>query len=471
MTEVELLVVGAGPGGLCAGTEAARAGVNVLILDENPLPGGQIYRQTPDRFSYASGARHTPEFHRGRELVAEATDAGVRFEIGSTAWGQFEPGVIEVVAHGKPERIRAKRLVIATGAYDRPVPMPGWTLPGVFTVGGAQGLLKSQRILAGRRVLLGGLGPLLLIVASQLADAGAEVVAVSEPVSRFRVIPYLPALISQWRLTRQGLGYRWSLAKRGVPWIAGSLIVGIEGTDRVERAIVARADRDWEIIPGTEQAFDVDVVCLGYGLLPSVELAAICGCPLRFASEVRSWVPVRTETMESGVPGIFIAGDCAGISGAVAAAAEGRIAGLTAARQLGYLAPEHYARRLEPHLAHLRGLERFRRGLDRAYRLKPGLVSLAKSGTIVCRCEEVSLGEIDGAIDDGAEDVNHIKAWTRAGMGPCQGRMCATSVLERLARRSGRAIDTLEWPSPRPPAKPLVPLDSLATLSPPDPPE
>ena len=123
--------------------------------------GGQIYRQTPDRFSYASGARHTPEFHRGRELVAEATDAGVRFEIGSTAWGQFEPGVIEVVANGKPERIRAKRLVIATGAYDRPVPMPGWTLPGVFTVGGAQGLLKSQRILAGRRVLLGGLGPLV----------------------------------------------------------------------------------------------------------------------------------------------------------------------------------------------------------------------------------------------------------------------------------------------------------------------
>ena len=460
-TDVELVVVGAGPGGLSAAVAAARAGTRVLVLDENSRPGGQIYRQMPESFVEEGDTSHSLIATAGRELLDEAQAIGVEIRTDTTIWGSFESGILEVVTGDQPHRIRPGRLVLATGAHDRPVPVPGWTLPGVFTVGGAQALLKSQRMMVGRRILLCGVGPLLLVVAAQLAEAGAHVVAVVEPVSPLRAARILPALLREWPLAREGLGYGWSLAKRRVRWRGGRVLTRIEGDGRVERAVVARVDRDWNVLPHA-QVYEVDAVCLGYGLVPSIELATISGCQIRLDSHTRTWVPALGADLRSGTLGVFVVGDGAGISGAQTAVIEGRIAGLSVARELGHLDLARADALLGPLLARRAELKRFARVLSRTYRLQQGLLSLAQPDTTVCRCEEVSLAEVDQAIGEGADTLPLLKAWTRAGMGLCQGRMCGSFLMERLASRLQRPLEEIGRFGPRIPSKPVISLGSVS---------
>ena len=255
--------------------------------------------------------------------------------------------------------------------------------------------------------------------------------------------------------------YGWSLAKRRVRWRGRSVLTRIEGDGKVERAVVARVDRDWNILPYT-QAYEVDAVCLGYGLVPSIELATICGCQIRLDSQTRTWVPALGADLRSEALGAFVVGDGAGISGAQAAVVEGRIAGLSVARELGHLEPARADALLGPLLARRAELKRFAQALSRTYRLQPGLLSLAQADTTVCRCEEVSLAEVDRAITEGADTLELLKAWTRAGMGLCQGRMCGLFLMERLASRLQRPLEEVGRFGPRIPSKPVISLGSVS---------
>lgn len=463
--ERDLLVVGAGPGGLCAAIEASRAGAAVVVVDDNLNLGGQIYRQLPEDFEYSGPVDHGTEFRRGRELLAEARSLDIELRLETTAWGQFEPGVMEVVSGDRTSRIRARCTVIAPGAYDRPVPVPGWTLPGVFTVGGAQALLKSQRALVGSRVLLAGAGPLLLVVAAQLHEAGAEIVAISEPVSKLAALRQMPAILRERRLALDGIHYRWSLLRGRVPWHSRTRLVRIEGDGHVERAVIAPAAADWSVLPGRRRSFEVDAVCIGYGLLPSLELPRICGCECTYDDAARAWVPVRDQEMQSTVPGVYLVGDGAGVAGAVVATAEGRIAGLAVARDLGHLSPERANPRIGKFRSRLEELERFRRAMDAIYGPRAGLYDLDEPSTTICRCEEVTLRELDEAYEEGADSFDVLKGWTRAGMGSCQGRMCGPFVREWLARRRDVPLEAVSSESARPPARPVVTLGALAAAS------
>lgn len=458
----ELLVVGGGPAGLAAAIEAATSGVRTLLIDDNRQAGGQIFRQLPSEFRSPERLTLQRDFRKGDALLAEAAAAGVEFRFGCTAWGSFEPRVIDIVDDAGPARIRAEQVVIAAGAYDRPVPMPGWTLPGVFTVGGAQALLKGQRVLPGQRLIVAGVGPLVLVVASQLASAGVDLAAVVEPVSPWRHLGVLLALGREWPLLRDGIRYRASLVRRRVPWLARTALVRIEGEQQVSGAWVARVDAQWRAIPGTERRYDVDAVAIGYGLVPSTELPRLCGCQMAYDEASRAWLPVRTERFESTVPGVYVVGDGAGIAGAVVAGEEGRVAGIAVAESLGRLSGAAARERAAPLLRRLNALGRFRRAVDRAYALQPGLYSLADAATIVCRCEEVRLRDLDLAVADGAETPAALKSYTRCGMGPCQARMCGAATVEFLARRLSRAADEVGLPPVAPPAKPVITLDALA---------
>jgi NADPH-dependent 2,4-dienoyl-CoA reductase/sulfur reductase-like enzyme len=340
--------------------------------------------------------------------------------------------------------------------------MPGWTLPGVFTVGGAQALLKNQRVLPGRRMVLAGVGPLLLVVASQLSEAGVNVVAVSEPVSPWASLSLLPALVRERSLLADGFRYRGGLLRRRVPWLSRTILTRIEGTEQVRAAVVMRADRDWRPVAGTERRFEVDAVAMGYGLLPSLELPRICGCAVEYDRDRRGWRPTRTEHFESSVPGVFVVGDGAGVAGAVVAVEEGRIAGLAAAHQLGKLSAQETAHRTAAHAERLRRLDLFRRAVDQAFALQDGLFEIDDAATIACRCEEVSFAELVAALDDGADTPAMLKSFTRCGMGPCQGRMCAASTTEWLASRTGQSIEALGLAPAAPPAKPVTTLETLA---------
>ena len=429
-SERDLLVVGAGPGGLCAAIEAARGGVDVIVVDDNSRPGGQIFRQPPETFEGPGSSAPGKELERGRELLAEARYLGIEIRLETTAWGYFDRRTVELVTGDLCERIRARRVVLAPGAYDRPVPMSGWTLPGVFTIGGAQALLKSQRTLIGNRVLLAGSGPLLLVVASQLHEAGADVVAVSEPVASLAALRQLPAILCQPGLVLDGLRYRWSLMRGRVPWHSRTRLVRIEGEDRVERAVIGPAAADWSSKPGDLRTFEVDSVAVGYGLLPSLELPRIFGCDTTYDPATRCWIAVRDGEFQSTVPGVYVVGDGAGIAGAVAATVEGRVAGIAVARELGRLPTAEAARRIDGLRARLRRVDRFRR-----------------------------------AIDAGASTFDLLKGWTRTGMGPCQARMCGPFVHEWLARRQGVEHGTLSEGTARPPAKAVVSLGALAAAA------
>ncbi|MGH9348200.1 MAG: NAD(P)/FAD-dependent oxidoreductase, partial [Vicinamibacterales bacterium] len=291
--DADLVVVGAGPAGLCAAIEAARAGLDVLVVDENARPGGQIFRQVPGAFSVTHAAGLGREHAQGQALFDELKGLPIRFLLESTVWGSFEERVLEVALADRTLQLRARAIVLAAGAYDRPVPLPGWTLPGVFTVGGAQTILKSQRIVPGRRILMAGTGPLQLVVASQLAKAGAEIVAVADPVPTWRTLRYTAALLRAWSITRDGLAYRRNLLKARVPWITPTVLVRIDGREGVERATIARVDAAWRPIAGTERTFEVDTVCIGYGLVPSIELPRLLGCRLELDEAAAVWVPRR----------------------------------------------------------------------------------------------------------------------------------------------------------------------------------
>jgi thioredoxin reductase len=451
-----LVVVGAGPAGLSAAIAAAHAGVNVVVLDENQRSGGQIFRQLPDDFTVTDAARLGAGFRKGQRLLGELAGLPVRFLFGAVVWGSFEDRVLEVVVNDRALRIEGEAIVVATGAYDRPVPLPGWTLPGVLSVGAAQTLLKSQRILAGRRFLLAGTGPLQLVVASQLANAGAEIVAVADTVGTGALLGHVWPLIQGWRLTREGIGYRWNLVKTRVPWIAPSILVRVEGDQEVERATLARVDASWRPISGTERTFEVDTVCVGYGLVPSVELLRLCGCALRYNETADVWLPERDEWFETSKQRIYAVGDGAGIAGAAVATDEGRIAGLAVAARLGRISEKELRTAASAPRRRLRRLRAFRAAMEAVYRVRPGLHELALPDTVVCRCEEVQFLDVQGAIDDGALTLGHVKAWSRAGMGSCQGRMCSLPIAHVIARSTGVSVEAAGLHTALVPARPVA---------------
>lgn len=418
---VDVAVVGGGPAGMCAALAAARMGRSVALIDEYAAPGGQIWRRRFDEVGEAA-PRSLPG--AARELCAALADSSVRVLSGASVWAAPSPS--ELLLTGPVERVRAGAVVLATGAYDRPVAFPGWTLPGVMTAGGAQALAKGQGVVPGRRVLLAGAGPFLLPVAAQLAARGAKVVAVAEASRRRDWARVSPRMAGHPDKLREYLGYRRRV--RRIEW--GHVLVRAEGASRVESATIAECGPDWAPT-GRERTFAVDAVCTAYGFLPSVDLARALGC------ELRGDAVAHDADMATSVPGVYVAGEASGIGGSDLAQAEGELAGRMAAGH-GRGTPELAALRARrAKLASFAGI------LGELFDPRPGLRTLATPDTTLCRCEDVSQGTVDAAVAGGATSMSALKVVTRCGQGPCQGRTCERLVAARLpeepARFSSRA--------------------------------
>jgi len=463
LKEIELMILGTGSAGIAAAIEAVRAGVNVMLLDENVKPGGQIYRQFADGYRVIDEKTLGRDYPRGKRLLAEFESIRHKLDYRdqALAWGVFPDNELAFIWRGESHSVRYRKLIVAAGAYDRPVPFPGWTLPGVFTAGGAQTLVKTQRVLPGENILLAGTGPLQLALANQIVKAGGKVAAILEAGR----IESWPRLLwggwGQWQLLSDAVHYLMGIRRAGIPLWRNQIIVEARGDGQVEEAVVAQVDRSWRPKPGTERTLPVDTICIGYGFVPSTEMTRIARCEHRYEPLLGGWIPVLTEEMETSVSGIYACGDCTGIAGSMVAVEEGRIAGLAAARSLGYISPEEAERRMAPSRQRLAGLQRLRRVLDEISMPRPGLYELAKDDTIVCRCEELTLKEIREAIQNGATDMNEVKRMTRMGMGNCQGRMCGPAIQEIIAREKGVPPQDIAYLNPRPPVKP-VPLALLA---------
>ena len=370
-----------------------------------------------------------------------------------------------VASDGRSGVIRAEQLVIATGAYERPAPFPGWTLPGVMTAGGAQMLVKTMHVRPGRRAVVAGTGPLLLVVANQLHKSGVQVVAVLEAGRPSWSPRAFAKVCGEWELLKDAWDYWRGLRRAGIPLRFNHTVFEAHGKSEVEAVTYGPVNPEtWSPIHERAQKVQADLLIVGFGFVPNVELTELAGCDHEYVHELGGWVPVRTARMETTVPGVFAAGDGAGVAGALVAIEEGRIAGITAAEQAGMLRSAEADRRRAPSVDRLRSLSGVREVLDDMSHVRAGLSELATPETLVCRCEEVTLSEVRMALEEGARDLQAVKLFTRLGMGPCQGRNCAPSTGMYLCRATGRTPAQVGRINARPPVKPVT-LGALTQMS------
>ena len=451
----DLAVVGAGPAGLAAATLAARLGLDTVLFDEQTAPGGQIYRsvtETPVGEPTLLGA----DYWHGAGLVGPFMESGAQYVPGATIWSISREREIGVSVGGCSRLLTARHIVLATGALERPFPIPGWTLPGVMTCGAAQVLLKSSGLVASGKIVLAGTGPLLWLLAAQYLRAGVTIEALLDttPAGNWAAaLPYLPGfLVSSYaakglRLMRE--------VKHRVKIVRGVTALAAKGGDRVEEVVYRRGEAG-------EVRLSVETLLLHQGVAPNVNLANSIGCTHRWDEAQLCFTPVVDEWGMSTVPGVAIAGDGAGIAGAMAAEHRGRLAGLDAAHRLGKIDARNRDRDAAPHATALARAERGRRFLDLLYR--PAEAFRVPAGeTLVCRCEEVTARQVLEAVALGCQGPNQLKSFLRCGMGPCQGRLCGLTVTELIAWARGVPPSEIGYYRLRPPVKPIT-LAELAAL-------
>lgn len=456
--DVDILVVGAGPAGLAAAAAAARSGANVLVVDERAKAGGQYFKQPGSGFA-VDETRIDAQFAEGIALYRDAAAAGAEFLFGATVWGAFPGPEISVSTDAGNLILSARRIIVSPGAYERPLPFPGWTLPGVMTTGAAQTLLRAYQTAPGERVLVAGNGPLNLQVARELDAAGARVVAVVELArgpSLGGAVDAVRMSIASPGLVLAGAGHLLRLIRSRVPVLYRHVVVEASGEGRVSEVAVAPVGSDGAPVAGQVIRFDVDTVCLGYGFQAQSEIARALGAEYDMSTATGASSCERDSCGRTSSPAVFVTGDARGLGGARVAMAQGALAGAEAARDLGHAADGALRRALRRHRRDLRRHRRFQRALWSFYAAPPVALSVANRDTIICRCESVTLGRVEEVLSAGVGSLGALKRETRAGMGRCQGRYCA-ALLAQAVRGSGCPVQGDDaFFAPRPPFKPLA---------------
>jgi D-hydroxyproline dehydrogenase subunit alpha len=459
--ETEICVIGGGPAGMTAALEAAKTGSRVLLVDEQKKLGGQIFRQFPKEFKISK--KHLDkkfldkEYKNGRKSIKrlEAYHDNLKIYNDAFVWGIFPGKAVSLIRNNKNISLSCRKIILAEGVYERPFPFPGWTLPGVMAAGGAQNLLKTQRVLPGRRFLLSGTGPLQLVFANQLIRAGAEVVAVLEASSKIGLKHYT-SFLKNLKMVKDGIHLLNSLRKAKVPFLRGHAVVKAHGKSEINGATYAKLDENWAPISGTEVDIAIDTLCIGFGFISSTRLSRLCECDHRYDNRLKCWIPEHDQNMETSVAGIFVAGDSAGVAGHFVAAEEGRIAGIRASQQLGNISRKRADRIVNQNKRQLAGLRAFANAINEISSMRLGLHSIITDDTIICRCEDLTAKEIiDNLSSPSFMDLNALKRVTRFGMGDCQGRMCEPVVSRMVGLEKNVSIENVGILRHRPPIKPI----------------
>jgi len=440
-----VVIVGAGPAGIRAAQTLVAQGVRPVLLDESARGGGQIYRRQPANFKrsavmlYGFEARKANALHQTLDGLREQID----YRPDTLVWNA-ESGALDTLYENRATRLEFSRVIVATGATDRVLPVPGWTLPGVYSLGAAQIALKFQGCAIGERVVFAGSGPLLYLVAYQYAKAGAKVIAVLDSSPFSAQARALPGLLAQPATLAKGIYYRSWLTAHGIPVHQGATLKRIEGEQRVQSL-------SWSDANG-EHPLACDAVAFAHGLRSETQLADLLGCAFKWNPLNRAWLPQRDNAGRSSVAEVYLAGDGAGIMGADAAEMAGERAALALLEDIGYLIPPQRSVQLEQSLGRI---ETFRQGLERAFVFPEHWAANTADNVMICRCEEVRAGDIREVVREGHWEINRVKAHCRVGMGRCQGRICGAAAAEIIACESQRAVSDIGRLRAQAPIKPL----------------
>lgn len=461
-----ITVIGAGPAGIAAALAAARAGKNVRIIEGSSRLGGQYWRHLPEDLYSQDGE----EFERGQRLRKQVLGhPNIEILFNTHLWhANFMENQITLnIVHGESvHTLTSDVLVLATGAYDRSLPFPGWDIPGVMTAGAAQSLLKGSNVRAGNRVVIAGTGPFLLPVASGLLDAGVEVVGLLEANRISRWIPYAHIGLANISKVILAIKYLRGFKTYGLKMERRHAVLRANaGTDGLLQSItVTKVDRNFVAVTGSEREIACDALAISWGFTPDLSVANNLGLKLAIDGKDGSTSVVVDENQQTSASGVFAAGEITGIGGSELAMTEGEIAGLSAAH---FWEPS-WNTKDELHLKRLqknrKARSNFARALRSVYRVQPGWMKWLTTETVVCRCEEVNVGEIQIAVHSlGATNARSAKLFTRAGMGMCQGRTCTRPVIEIVANETGlEANPRDQFSSGNRPIIFPVPLDSVA---------
>jgi NADPH-dependent 2,4-dienoyl-CoA reductase/sulfur reductase-like enzyme len=425
----DIVIIGAGPAGISAAEALCAEGRKPVLIDEGARAGGQGYRRPAaglaldmNRLMGSEAGKYTA-LHRRFEALLPAIDYRPR----TLVWA-VDGKQLHLLCEGRAETLTFDKLLIASGAMDRVAPLPGWTLPGVFTLGGAQVALKDQGCLIGSRVAFLGSSPLLALAAKQYREMGADIAVIADTTRLSAKVAALPALLRAPRTLLRGIAYMGASLRAGTQMLHGVTPVAVEGEARVEALLLRDAS-------GRERRFACDAVALGYGLKPEMQLADLAGAGFAYDPDFRLHLP-KIDGMGRARPGLYLAGDGVRIGGADAAEASGALAAHAMLADLGQPQDIEVVRRLAQEVERLRA---FQLGLARAFAWPKAQIAALPDAVMLCRCENVTVGEVRTAMSQelGPIEVNRVKAMTRCGMGRCQGRVCGPALQEIVAAKAG----------------------------------
>ncbi|RLM23416.1 hypothetical protein BIY29_10440 [Brenneria alni] len=451
---VDLLIVGAGPAGLKAAQEASQAGLTVWLVDENPLPGGQIYRNVTRSPISNANAIFGDEYSAGRQLAGQAFSPHIRYLPNTLVWQITPEKQVFLLEKGEVTRnhqIQARFILLAVGAQERTFPMPGWTLPGAMTVGAAQLLLKSAGLLPPSQSVLVGSGPLLLLFAAQVVRAGGDIQAILDttaPRHYLNALPFLPAalrhtpgyLYKGWQLLRE-------IKKANIAYFSGVGNLAIEGDEQASAVHFTHR--------GKAHRLTTHSVLSHIGVTPANQLANALGCRLSWDKQYQYWLPELDDWQQSSLPGVYIAGDASGIVGAAASVLSGQIATLGVLHDAGVITLQERNRQGKQLQTALHKQLAIRPFLAALYPV-PQAADQPEDRVMICRCEQISAGDIRSAAKMGCSGANQLKAFTRCGMGACQGRMCGQNAAQLLAHAQQRKMQDVGYQRARFPLKPIT---------------
>ncbi len=454
----QLLIIGGGPAGLAAAVTASNQGISCALLDEQPAPGGQIYRaieSVPEQRAQILGS----EYSRGSGLAKAFRECDVDYFPEIKVWSLNRQREVGVLQNDTAKIISADQILVASGAMERPVPFPGWTLPGVMQAGAGQILFKSAGVIPSDGIVLAGSGPLLLLLAWQYMQVGVDIKVMLDvtPLSNHLLaMPRLPrALLAHHYLTK-GLVYQRDLKRAGIITKIGVSHLRAEGDGDLQSVHYRHLGREHTIATG--------LLMTHFGVIPHIWLTQSAGCKHQWDGSQQCWRPKHDEWGNTSIKGILVAGDAAGINGARSAEYAGRLAGLQALFSLGVLTQTERDKQSVKERKWMQDDRHIRPFLEAYFAIPQTVLATQDKDTIVCRCEEITAGQIREAVANSHGDSNQVKYLTRCGMGPCQGRQCANAVAHIVADAGGERVSAKSHFRGRPPVAPLT-LQQLASLS------